>query len=255
MKDLFYRLIGGYLVLFAAITSPLFFFFACIIWLVSVPFDKRLYVLHQYTCFWASLYFWFFPPWSVSVEGREKIDPAKTYVMVSNHQSLVDILAVFHLFAHFKWVSKIEIFRLPFIGWNMRLNRYVELVRGQTSSVKEMYAACEKHLADGSSVYLFPEGTRSSTSIMREFKEGAFVLAKRSRVPILPIVINGSRNALPKHSLSFHGNTHITITVLDEIPVSEFEHSEAVVIAAKVRKIIGNRVVQPDMVPSALTQS
>ena len=76
-------------------------------------------LLHRFTCFWASLYTWCNPVWRVRVEGREKIRPDATYVMVANHQSFLDILVLFRLFRHFKWVSKIEKFRVPCIGWNM----------------------------------------------------------------------------------------------------------------------------------------
>ena len=82
------------------------------------------------TCFWGSLYTWFNPAWPVKVVGREKIDPNETYVMVANHQSLLDIFVLFRLFRHFKWVSKIENFNIPCVGWNMRLNGYIELRRG-----------------------------------------------------------------------------------------------------------------------------
>ena len=83
------------------------------------------------------------------------------YVMVANHQSLLDILVLFRLFVHFKWVSKIENFRVPCIGWNMSLNRYIKLRRGDRESVEQMMAACERTLAEGNSIMMFPEGTRS----------------------------------------------------------------------------------------------
>ncbi len=204
-----------------SITSILFFPVACILWLITYPFDRQTHLLHLFTCFWASLYIWLFPPWSVSVTGRSRIDPNQTYVIVSNHQSGVDILVAFTLFIHFKWVSKAEMFNIPFIGWNMYLNRYVRLKRGKNNSIRSMYRACEKHLKLGSSVFLFPEGTRSTTGKLRGFKEGAFVLAKRMDVPVLPIVINGSKNAVPKNSLNFHGTTHVEVEILPPVPHDE----------------------------------
>lgn len=244
MKQITYRLIAILLIAFIASTSVLFFAVALLIWLVTRPFDRRLKLLHRFTCFWASLYIRVFPPWSVTVHGREKIDPDKTYVIVSNHQSMVDILVAFMLNAHFKWVSKAELFNLPLIGWNMRLNRYIRLKRGHKASVRSMYEACETHLHEGSSIFLFPEGTRSPTGLMREFKEGAFVLAKRHQVPILPVVINGSRNALPKDSLNFHGSSHIDLQVLDEIAPSEFADLSVSELSQKVRELIRQRVAE-----------
>ncbi len=240
IRALVNRFVATLFITFVFLSSAFFFLAALLLWLVTAPFDKRLRLLHRFTCLWASLYIWIFPPWSVTIHGREKIDPEKTYVIVSNHQSLVDILVAFTLFTHFKWVSKAELFRIPFIGWNMFLNRYVRLERGRKSSIKEMYRACETHLRQGSSVFLFPEGTRSETGQLRPFREGAFVLAKRQQVPILPMVIQGSRDALPKNSLNFHGKTRIHLTVLDEIPPDTFVDTPPEELAEQVRELIGS---------------
>ncbi|MDM8538884.1 lysophospholipid acyltransferase family protein, partial [Desulfobacterales bacterium HSG17] len=152
---------------------------------------------------------------------------------------LLDILVAFGLFCHFKWVSKIEIFQIPFIGWNMWLNRYVPLRRGDGESIKKMYMISEERLREGSSVYFFPEGTRSKTGEMRPFKPGAFILAQKLQLPVLPIAISGTRAALPKYSLSFHGAHPITVEVLDEIPYEQFAHLSVDEVAAMVRQTIG----------------
>ena len=107
------------------------------------------------------------PAWSVKVVGREKIDRQKTYVMVSNHQSIVDILVGFRLFTHFKWVAKIELAKAPFVGWNMRLNRYIFLKRGDRQSIIDMMREGEANIKQGNSVYIYPEGTRSETGEMK----------------------------------------------------------------------------------------
>src|SRR5262245_66447386 len=112
---------------FLTVTSIALFPVAVVVWAVTRPFDRRLRALHLFTCFWASLYTWTNPAWRVHIDGREKIRRGEAYVMVANHQSLLDILVLFRLFVHFKWVSKIENFRIPLIGWNMRLNRYIPL--------------------------------------------------------------------------------------------------------------------------------
>ncbi len=97
--------------LFIVVSSLLLFPVALLIWAMTVLVDRRLVLLHQFTCVWASLYTWLSPVWRVRIEGRDKIRPDATYVMVANHQSLLDILVLFRLFTHFKWVSKIENFR------------------------------------------------------------------------------------------------------------------------------------------------
>ena len=120
---------------FLVVTSLLLFPVAVLTWAITAPFDRRKVILHRFTCFWASLYTWFNPAWPLRIEGREKINRSEAYVMVSNHLSLLDILVMFRLFTHFKWVSKIENFRVPFIGWNMSFNGYVKLKRGDRASL------------------------------------------------------------------------------------------------------------------------
>jgi 1-acyl-sn-glycerol-3-phosphate acyltransferase len=216
------RIFSAFFWTFLGASSIALFPVAVLIWLVTAPFDRRLKLLHRFTCFWASLYTWLNPAWRVHIAGREKIDPAATYVMVANHQSLLDILVLFRLFAHFKWVSKIEIFRVPLIGWNMSMNRYVKLKRGDRSSVAQMMRACENALGQGSSIMMFPEGTRSHDGHLKSFKPGAFSLAQRMDVPLLPILIEGTGNALPKRGFVLQGRHEIRIRVLEAIPPQSF---------------------------------
>jgi 1-acyl-sn-glycerol-3-phosphate acyltransferase len=222
---------------FLATSSIALFPVAVAIWAVTLPFDRRRVLLHQFTCFWASLYTWANPLWPVSIQGRERIRRGETYVMVANHLSLLDILVLFRLFRHFKWVSKIENFRLPFIGWNMRLNRYIELRRGDRESVREMMAACERTLAEGSSVMMFPEGTRSRDGALQPFKTGAFELALRNQRPLLPIVIEGTSHALPKRGFVLRGRHPIRISVLEPIPPERFGDLDAKALAEHTRQI------------------
>jgi 1-acyl-sn-glycerol-3-phosphate acyltransferase len=218
------------------VTSSLVLFpLALVIWALTLAFDRRLVVLHRFTCFWASLYTWLNPAWRVHVEGREKIRPKTAYVMVANHQSLLDILVLFRLFAHFKWVSKIENFRVPAIGWNMSLNRYIKLRRGDQASAERMMRACERTLAAGSSVMMFPEGSRSADGQLRPFKRGAFALAQRAGAPLLPIVLQGTAQALPKRGFVLQGRHEIHVRVLDEIPHSTFAGSPVDAVMHTVR--------------------
>jgi 1-acyl-sn-glycerol-3-phosphate acyltransferase len=202
------------------ITSLFYFSIALLIWLCTRPFDSRLRLLHLFTCFWASFYTYIMPAWPISVEGRSRIRRDAAYVLVSNHQSQLDILVLFRLYVHFKWVSKSEIFRVPLIGWNMVLNRYIKLRRGDKESIARMMTDSERALAGGSSIFIFPEGSRSHDGNLKPFKMGAFILAKRMRVPIMPVIVEGTRHALPKHSMDYHGKHPIRVRVLEEIPAS-----------------------------------
>jgi len=227
---------------FIALSSILFFILAFMIWLFTFLFDRRLVLLHLYSSFWASVYLWIMPAWSVSVKGRNKYRKKTTYMMVSNHQSQLDILVAFSLFLPFKWVSKSEIFRVPFIGWNMVLNRYIKLKRGDKGSIKKMMDDCEKMISEGNSIYFFPEGTRSKNGIIKPFKTGAFILAKKMKIPILPIAISGTTNALPKHSLNFHGHHKISIKILDAVPYEKFKDLSPEETGEFIRKMIAEHV-------------
>ena len=236
------RIISTLFLCYIGITCSLFYVLALFIWAITRPFDKRLVILHLYSCFWASIYIWTMPAWRISSSGRGHVDWKKTYMVVSNHQSQLDILAAFTLFFPFKWVSKAEVFRLPFIGWNMVMNRYIRLKRGDKESIAEMMEACEKALLQGSSVYFFPEGTRSFDGHLRPFKPGAFILAHKLKLPILPIAINGTRKALPKHSLNFHGRHQLRIDIQRPIPYEEYAHLSVEETAEMVRQRIGEKV-------------
>ena len=179
------------------------------------------------------------PLWRVEIKGREKLDPKQVYIMVSNHQSFLDILVIFRLFTHFKWVSKIENFRIPLIGWNMSLNRYIKLKRGSIKSSMRMMRDCTETLENGSSIMIFPEGTRSPTGRLRAFQDGAFELASRTGFPILPIVINGSHEALPKRGFVLRGKHHIQVHILDPVEVSNRSTEE---LSSEVRSMIAKRL-------------
>ncbi len=247
------RVVGsGLFWLFMTVSSIAMFPVALLCWLLTVAFDRRLVALHRLTCFWASMYTWLNPIWPVTVIGRDKIDPNQTYVMVANHQSLLDILVLFRLFVHFKWVSKIENFNIPCVGWNMRLNRYIELRRGDRASIMKMLRACRDTLSSGSSIMMFPEGTRSSNGRLRSFKPGAFELAKDTQKPLLPIVVEGTASALPKKGLVFQGRHEIRIRVLDAIPYASFAEQPVDQLTDRVRELfVGELDSEKDPLPPA----
>ncbi|MFN8544088.1 MAG: lysophospholipid acyltransferase family protein [Candidatus Binatia bacterium] len=239
------RVVSAIFWAFLTLSSAALFPVAVVIWALTVSVDRRLVLLHRFTCFWASLYTWLNPAWPVRIEGRRRICPGDVYVMVANHQSFLDILVLFRLFVHFKWVSKIENFRVPCIGWNMSLNRYIKLRRGDRRSVAEMMAACEQALAGGSSVMMFPEGTRSVDGRLKPFKPGAFALALRARVPLLPIVVEGTANALPKRGFVLRGRHPIRVRVLAPIPYSTFAGDSAEALATRVHDLFAAELGAP----------
>jgi 1-acyl-sn-glycerol-3-phosphate acyltransferase len=232
------RIISITLLIYMGITFPIFYLIAVMVWLITKPFDRKLKALHYFTCFWAVMYIWIMPTWRVKTEGRKKYRKNVTYMIVSNHQSQLDILVNFSFFLYYKIVSKAEIFRVPCIGWNMTLNQYIKLVRGDKDGVKKMMDDSEKALREGKPVFFYPEGTRSLDGEIQSFKPGAFILAKEVKAPILPIVINGTGDALPKWKMKTFGVHRIRARMLDEIPYGKFANLSVEETSEMVRKIM-----------------
>ena len=223
---------------FMLLTSLLLFPIAVILRLVTGPFDRRLEILHRFTSFWGSLYTRANPLWKVSIAGTQYLDTGMPVVMVANHQSFADILLLFRLRAHYKWVSKAENFRVPLIGWNMSLNRYIRIERGSIRGNLKMMRDCEVALRDGNSLMIFPEGTRSPDGRMRSFKEGAFELALRMRRPILPIIIAGTGDALPKRGILLRGRHHMQIRILPPVMPDSYRGKNAQQLSQEVQVLM-----------------
>jgi len=190
--------------------------------LVLYPFDRKRKVAHAQCFWWTDAVTALNPYWDVKVEGLDNIDHKKTYVAVSNHQSLADIVLMYKTRMQFKWVAKDSLFKVPILGWNMSLAKHIRLQRGDFSSIKKVYREAGEWLRRGVSVVFFPEGTRSDNHEIGEFQNGAFKLAIKERVPILPIMIEGTKDAIPKGSWRFTTRVNCTIKVLAPIDTSDF---------------------------------
>ena len=154
------------------------------------------------------------PFWSLKVSGLEHIEHQKTYVIIANHQSMADIVALYQTKMQFKWVAKASLFNVPFIGWCLSLIKHIKLTRGDFSSIKAIYQEASRWLRKDMSVLFFPEGTRSSSDKMGEFQNGAFKLAIKEKKPILPICLKGTHSAIPKGSWIFKGKASAKLIVL-----------------------------------------
>jgi 1-acyl-sn-glycerol-3-phosphate acyltransferase len=137
--------------------------------------------------------------WRFSIEGSAPPDIRdRAYVVVANHQSMADPFLLSLLPWDMRWVSKASLFRVPIVGWVLRLGGDISLQRGDGESVRAMLAEC-RHALDGClPVMLFPEGTRSRTGEVERFKDGAFELAVERGVPILPVAIAGTARCMRK---------------------------------------------------------
>jgi 1-acyl-sn-glycerol-3-phosphate acyltransferase len=225
--------------------SAALFPFALLIWVLTILFDKRRFILHKVTCFWADLMLGINPYWKTHIEGKNKFNPKTIYVIVSNHQSGADILVLFRLYRHYKWVAKQSLFYYPFIGWNMWMNGYISIVRSRGRSKLMMMDKAANAVRSGNSVILFPEGTRTRDGSIQPFKTGAFRLALDTQSPILPVAIIGTFDAINKNSLLIHKNYNIRLVVLDPIPYYEIAHMNPKEISLKVHDLIRTAISNP----------
>ena len=185
-------------------------------------FDRKRKIAHAQCYWWSDAVTALNPYWEVNVEGLDNIDHDKTYVVISNHQSLADIVLIYKTKMQFKWVAKDSLFKIPVLGWNMLLAKHIRLRRGDFSSIKKVYREASQWLRSGISVLFFPEGTRSDNMEMGEFQNGAFKLAIKEKVPVLPILIQGTRDAIPKGSWRFTTKSSFLIKVFPAIDTSVY---------------------------------
>lgn len=218
---------------FIVVSCPFAFLGAVLVFVLTAPFDRRRLVLHLYSCVWACTYIYASPVWSLRVSGRERLPWRGPAVIVANHASLIDILVLFGLYRPFKWVSKAANFRVPFLGWNMRLNGYVPLTRGDRDSVRTMLERCRALLAERVAVLMFPEGTRSRTNELLPFKDGAFQLARETGAMVIPVAVHGTGDALPKHGFILRQRMRARVEVLAPLDPAAFGSMEELREAAR----------------------
>jgi 1-acyl-sn-glycerol-3-phosphate acyltransferase len=218
MRQIFLKIFSIIAWFTMAITSAIITPFFLIVWILTFWWDRRRVATHMMGTFWAWHYQSLIPFWKLHLEGRNKIPWKRPVVMVANHRSLIDILALYKIRRPFKWTSKDENFRLPFIGMVLSLTNSIRIKRESLRSGSQFLSQAEREIAKGSSILLFPEGTRSKTREMRPFKEGAFLLAKKTGCGVIPIVHTGSEKTFDRGSWVLKGRAPIHIRILDEIP-------------------------------------
>ena len=219
------------------------FTFFCYLWLVvrharAILFapEKLTLVEHEVANFWGKSFFALIPGWRYVIHGRENLPPpGEAAVIVANHQSATDILALFTLGIQFRWLSKKEVFNLPWVGGAMRWSGYVPITRGDAESHRRAMLQSAKWLRRGVSMVFFPEGSRSVSGELQKFKLGAFRLAEQEKVAIVPMLLCGTRGLMVKKSIVPNRAT-IDIRVLEKVHPREDESLDELV--ERVREII-----------------
>ena len=204
-----------------------------LLWLVCRPFDPNLVVPGQFLRKIGVLFGHCYPRWRFRLEGAWPAAPGP-YVVVANHQSLLDIVVLSHLPREMKWVGKEELFRIPWIGLMLRLTGDIAVRRGDAESGGEAVARAKAYLSRGMSVMIFPEGTRSRDARLLPFKKGAFRLAIDAGVPVLPIAISGTAAGLRKGGLAVAPCDAVG-RILAPIPTAGLTQADALALRDRVR--------------------
>lgn len=222
--------------LFTLLQVSFWFVVSAIVLAVTYPFDKSRRWVH-----WCSIQICkllFNTPMGLkrTIDGVENIEQGKSYVMVMNHNSGVDIFAAYKIPLNFRWVSKREVFKVPFMGPLLTIHGDIPIERGNPAeALAKVLSLGQLWLSRGASVAIFPEGTRSKTGEINRFKMGAFNLAKEANVEILPIVMTGTNKVFRKGWL-VNWKNRIAIRVLKPISVDEVAATDVKDMAQKVRE-------------------
>lgn len=222
--------------------AGLLFPVSLLVWFITFPFDNERKIMHWWLVWQSNFFLYCVPLWKIKVEGREKAVKGTPYIIISNHQSTLDVLIINCLRYSFRWISKIENFRVPVIGWYLGMAKYITVDRGNKESKAEMMEISAESLKKGISIMIFPEGTRSLNGEIGPFKLGAFQLAMMTDRSILPVVINGTGGVLPKHGLVFSRGHILKIKVLDPVHPGSFGTSDPEELASKFRLLISKEL-------------
>ena len=174
----------------------------------------------------------------VKVKGLSKIDPSTSYIYMCNHQSNFDIpVLLAYLKVQFRWLAKAELFRIPLFGLAMKRAGYISIDRRDHQSAIASLKKAAKIIREGVSVIIFPEGTRSPDGRISPFKKGGFVLAIDSGVPIVPVILHGTRSIMPKKRLRIVPGT-VVMEITDPIVLSGYTRNNKEALMSRIREII-----------------
>ncbi|MBP1663243.1 MAG: phospholipid/glycerol acyltransferase [Bacteroidetes bacterium] len=176
----------------------------------------------------------------VKTNGFDHLDRKQSYIFIANHQSIFDIFAVYGWFPFiFKWLMKANLRSIPFVGAACAATGHIFIDRSNPVSARKSLLIAEKQLINGNSVFVFPEGTRTTNGAMNKFKRGAFLMASDLHLPVVPVTLSGSFERHHKHSLRITPGI-ITMTIHQPISPAELEKEKSADIIQKTWNIINN---------------
>lgn len=178
----------------------------------------------------------------VRVEGLQNIDPDQAYVFAANHQSQFDIFALLaHLPTQFRWLAKKELFQLPFLGVGMKGAGYIPIDRSNRREALRSIDLAAARVREGTSIVIFPEGTRTADGTLQSFKKGGFHLAIKSKRPIVPVSVSGTFAILPKKGFRMRPQT-VLIYVGDPVPTKDISLRDRDWLISEIRRRIQEKL-------------
>ncbi len=222
--------------LIAFVVIVLFTIIGVVVFVVTAPFDKNRYAMQLFSLVFSWCFMKSCPLWRFDIEGRENMDKDKPYVVTCNHQSMLDI-TLLYVAIGCKWgkfVSKKEVYRIPFFGWVLWARNDIAIDRGASGAYTKVLSRGKACLKRGMSIFIFPEGTRSKDGEIHRFKESAFSLAKQADVEILPCVMNGPHDIFKGMLLR---RTKLQVRILPPIPLNEVRELTSKELLQKVQTI------------------
>lgn len=202
-------------------------------WLVS-PLDPTTQRQHACARLW-SRFVLLVSGVRVRLQGLEKVDRSRHYVYIANHQSYMDIPVLFaHLPVDFRIMAKASLFPIPFLGWHLRRTGNLPIGRKSAQADGRRLLQAVNYIRQGTSMVVFPEGGRSVSGDIEEFRTGIFLAALKTGAPIVPITIRGSRRVLPRHSWRIRPGW-VEVIVDSPVETAGMEKSELKALVARVR--------------------
>jgi 1-acyl-sn-glycerol-3-phosphate acyltransferase len=198
---------------------------------------------HRIAILWAKIVL-FISGVRAQLFNPEVLIPGQSYIFAANHRSAYDIpVLLAKLPIQFRWWAKESLFKIPLFGWAMKRAGYFPINRSNPRQAYQILLLAAKKVNEGTSVVIFPEGTRQETDDLGEFKKGGFILALKSKKSIVPIGIQGSARVLPKNGFRITPGT-IKIILGDPIPTEGYKAKDANILMQKVREAIQDNLVK-----------
>lgn len=226
------------LIIFMVSYTPVCF----IVWVVSTPFDKDRRLSAKMNTMVGYMIMFLNPFWRMKIHGLKDVDQSQTYIYAPNHQALTDIAMLSSTAIQLKWISKKELTYVPLLGWMMGMAKYVLLDRKDPKSQFKMMKSCEHFLMNGLSIAIFPEGTRSKTEEMGRFRDGAALLARKTKTSILPVCVVGNSLAMP--NLGIFWTRKVVMNMYFLKPISPLDYDKTKELSNAIKQAIYEKQVE-----------